>query len=189
LISSISKQAYVEMPMSKLNLFGRPQDYGFAHAEPLSVVSTRHHLRIWKAPFDVAGQALWVGAGTHDIGFERDQRNNGVTHKIDPAIDGERNYIGESLKSTGMLTRLGYVTPPDPLTDARTATGGSFHSDGRILVMMLANSGMDRRNAFAILTKGLGAIAHNTSMRSPREKARTWDRSRISTGYWCCRAS
>lgn len=149
LLSSISKQSYVEMPMSTLNLFGRPQDYGFAHAEPLSVVATRHHLRIWKAPFEVAGQTLWVGAGTHDIGFERDQRNNGVTHKIDPAVDGERDYIRESLSSTGLLSKVGYITPPDPLTDARTATGGSFHSDGRILVMMMANSGADRRSAFA----------------------------------------
>jgi hypothetical protein len=149
LISSISKQAYVEMPMSSLNLFGRPQDYGFAHAEPLSVIATRHHLRIWRAPFELGGQTLWVGAGTHDIGFERDQRNNGITHKIDPAVDGERDFIGQSLSSTGMVAKLGYVTPPDPLTEARTATGGSFHSDGRILVMQLASSGKDRRAAFA----------------------------------------
>ena len=33
---------------------------------------------------------VWVGAGTHDIGFEKDQRNGKVTHKIDPAVDGER---------------------------------------------------------------------------------------------------
>ena len=149
LLSSISKQSYVEMPMSSLNLFGRPQDYGFAHAEPLSVVATRHHLRIWKAPFEVGGQTLWVGAGTHDIGFDRDERNNGITHKIDPAIDGERDYIAESLKSTGLLSKIGYLTPPNPLKEARTATGGSFHSDGRILVMMLTNSGSDQRTAFA----------------------------------------
>ncbi len=149
LLSSISKQAYVEMPMSSLEMFGRPQDYGFAHAEPLSVVATRHHLRIWRAPFDVDGQTLWVGAGTHDIGFERDQRNNGVTHKIDPNVDGERKFIGESLSSTGMVAKLGYITPPDPVLEAKTATGGSFHSDGRILVMQLASSGKDRRAAFA----------------------------------------
>ena len=29
------------------------------------------------------------------------------------------------------------LTPADPLTDAKTATGGSFHSDGRILVLVL----------------------------------------------------
>jgi dienelactone hydrolase len=148
-LSSISKQAYVEMPMSALHLFGRPQDYGFAHAEPLSVIATRHHLRIWKAPFAVSGQTLWVGAGTHDIGFEKDQRNNGVTHKIDPAIDGERDYIGQSLGATGVVTRTGYLVPPNPIKEARTATGGSFHSDGRILVMNLAASGRDQGTQFA----------------------------------------
>jgi len=29
------------------------------------------------------------------------------------------------------------VTPLNPLTDAKTATGGTFHSDGRILVLVL----------------------------------------------------
>lgn len=147
-ISSISKQSYVEMPMSILTLFGRPQDYGFAHAEPVKVVSTRHHLRLWKAPFMVDGQTVWVGAGTHDIGFERDQRNNGVTHKIDPAVDGERDFIGKSLGSTGIVLASTYVTPQDPVKEARTATGGSFHSDGRILVMQLAHSGNDKAASF-----------------------------------------
>ena len=32
LISTLSKEEYVEMPMSELYLFGRPQDFGFAHA-------------------------------------------------------------------------------------------------------------------------------------------------------------
>jgi hypothetical protein len=29
------------------------------------------------------------------------------------------------------------VTPSDPLTTAKTATGGSFQSDGRIVVLTL----------------------------------------------------
>ena len=71
-IASLSKESYLTMPMSQLYLFGRPQDYGWAHAEPISVVASRNHLRIWKAPFTLNGQMLWVGAATHDIGFERD---------------------------------------------------------------------------------------------------------------------
>jgi len=31
-----------------------------------------------------------------------------------------------------------YVLPDNPLREARTATGGSFHSDGRVLVLQLA---------------------------------------------------
>ena len=150
-LSSISKLSYVQMPMSILTLFGRPQDYGFAHAEPLTVVATRHHLRVWRAPFDVDGRPLWVGAGTHDVGFDRDQRNGGITHKIDPDIDKEREYIGKTLAATGLLAAQGYMTPSDPVSEALTATGGSFHSDGRILVMSLASSGADRSADFASL--------------------------------------
>jgi hypothetical protein len=137
LLSTLSKESYVELPMSELYLFGRPQDYGLAHAEPLRVVASRHHLRLWKTPFTVSGQTLWVGAATHDIGFDKDQRNNGITHKIDPNIDVERQYVAESLADTGLVSQLGYVQPPDPLTEAHTATGGTFHSDGKVLVMVI----------------------------------------------------
>jgi len=133
----LSKQAYLTLPMSILTLFGRPQDYGLAHAEPLAVVAQRHHLRLWKAPFQVEGQELWVGAATHDIGFDRDQRNNGVTHKIDPAVDDEREFVSRSLEETGLVAKLSYMTPSQPSKEARTATGATFHSDGRVLVIHL----------------------------------------------------
>jgi hypothetical protein len=128
------------MPMSILYLFNRPQDYGFAHAEPVKVAMSRNHLRVWKSPYEVGGKPLWCVAATHDIGFERDQRNNGVTHKIDPAVDGEREYVDGTLSATGLVVERDHVTPPNPLTTAKTATGGEFHSDGRIAVLMLKNA-------------------------------------------------
>jgi hypothetical protein len=143
ILESISKESYLTMPMSPLYLFGRPQDYGWAHAEPIKVVASRNHLRIWKAPFDVQGQTLWVGAATHDTGFEKDNRNNGVTHKIDPDIDLERDYVEKTLLSTGLVSETAHILPSDPLREARTATGGSFHSDGRVLVLKLEVSAND----------------------------------------------
>lgn len=137
LVASLSKESYLTMPMSTLYLFNRPQDYGFAHAEPLRVAMSRNHLRVWKSPQAIGGAPLWCIAATHDIGIERDQRDNGITHKIDPAIDGEREYVNETLSGTGLVQAREHVTPPNPLTEAKTATGGSFHSDGRILVLVL----------------------------------------------------
>lgn len=136
-IDSLEKKDYLTMPMSTLYLFNRPQDYGFAHAEPVKVAMSRNHLRVWKSPYEVQGRPLWCVAATHDIGFERDQRNNGVTHKIDPAIDGEREYVNGTLSATGLVAQRDHVTPADPLITARTATGGEFHSDGRIVVLVL----------------------------------------------------
>jgi hypothetical protein len=137
-MKSTSKQVYLEMPMSQLYMFDRKQDYGYAHTEPVQVVASRHHLRIWKSPYEVDGLPLWVGACTHDIGFERDQRNNGVTHKIDPEIDKERDYLAGTLNASGLVSESTYVTPPEPITEAHTATGGTFRSDGRILVLRLS---------------------------------------------------
>jgi LssY C-terminus len=137
LMDTFEKKDYLTMPMSILYLFDRPQDYGFAHAEPVRVVMSRNHLRVWKSPYEVKGRPLWCVAATHDIGFERDQRNNGLTHKIDPAIDGEREYVNQTLSGTGLVIARTHVTPASPLTTAKTATGGEFHSDGRILVLKL----------------------------------------------------
>jgi hypothetical protein len=143
LIESLSKESYLTMPMSQLYLFGRPQDYGWAHAEPISVVASRNHLRIWKAPFTVNGETLWVGAATHDIGFERDQRNNGLTHKIDPDIDLERAYVEKTLLSTGLVTEVAHFLPDHPMLEAKTATGGTFHSNGQVLILRLSESTTD----------------------------------------------
>ena len=140
IMQSLEKKDYLTMPMSVLYLFGRAQDYGFAHAEPVRVAMSRNHLRVWKSPYEVEGRPLWCVAATHDIGFERDQRNNGLTHKIDPAIDGEREYVNDTLSGTGLVVERDHVTPANPLTTAKTATGGEFHSDGRILVLVLKNT-------------------------------------------------
>jgi hypothetical protein len=136
-LETYEKKKYLTMPMSDLYLYGRIQDYGYEQAEPYAVVASRHHFRIWKAPFTWNGQEVWVGAGTHDIGFEKDQRNGNVTHKIDPAVDGERDNIGATLEKSGKVKSLTYYLPPNPVQDSRNATGGGYHSDGRILVIQL----------------------------------------------------
>jgi hypothetical protein len=136
-LETYEKKDYLQMPMSTLYLFDRPQDFGYEQAEPYAMVASRHHFRIWKAPFTWNGQTVWVGAGTHDIGFEKDQRNGKVTHKIDPAVDGERDNIGESLEKTGLVKGMSYFLPSDPVRETKNATGGSYHSDGRLLVIFL----------------------------------------------------
>lgn len=137
LLATLSHEAYTEMPMSVLYLFGQPQDLSYARGDPLAVAAIRHHLRVWKTTETVDGKPLWVGSATHDNGFEKDQRNGNVTHHIDPNIDQERDFVEQSFADAGVITGAAYVTPSDPLKTARTATGGSFNSDGRIVVMAL----------------------------------------------------
>ena len=137
IITPYQKQDYLQMPMSTLYLFDRPQDFGYEQAAAYSVAASRHHFRLWKAAFALNGQPVWVGAGTHDIGFEKDQRNGKITHKIDPAVDGERDHIGSTLQSAGAVKTMNYFVPSNAVKEARNATGGSYRSDGRLLIIFL----------------------------------------------------
>ena len=139
LIATLQKQAYVTVPISTLFLFGRGQDYGYARAEAIKVIGQRDHFRIWQTPFKGPnGETLWAGAGTHDIGIEKDQRKeNAVTHKIDPDIDGERDFIAATIQQAGMVEATGYLDRPKQVKETKTATGGEIKTDGRTLVMVM----------------------------------------------------
>ena len=137
LMETYENKDYLQMPMSTLYLFGRPQDFGYEMAEPIAMVASRHHFRIWKAPFTWNGQEVWCGAGTRDIGFAKDKRNGLVTHKIDPRVDGERDNIGNSLQKSNKVKSLTYYLPPDPVKGAKNATGDGYESDGRMQVIIL----------------------------------------------------
>ncbi len=149
ILMSVSKQAYVTLPMSELMMFGRVQDYGYAQGDPLRVIASRHHFRVWKAPFQAGGQNVWVGAGTHDIGFDKDQRNGKITHKIDPDTDKEREFIAGTINESGMLAGTEYMTMTNPVKEAKTAHGEAFSSDGRTAVMYFAPDTLDTSDHFA----------------------------------------
>jgi|ERR1700683_250118 hypothetical protein len=137
LLDTYEEKDYLRMPMSTLYLFGRPQDFGYEMADPIAMVASRHHFRIWKAPFTWKGQEVWAGAGTRDIGFAKDKRNGKITHKIDPLVDGERDNIGSSLQNGDKVKSLEYYLPRNPVQVATNATGNEYRSDGRVLVIIL----------------------------------------------------
>ncbi len=142
LLATLQKNVYVTVPMSILYLFGRAQDFGYENAQAVQVAQERNHFRIWKAPFQgPQNQTLWAGAGTHDIGIERDQRSaNAITHKIDPDVDKERDFIGATLQQAGWVQAMSYMDRPNPVKQTFTATGGEIKSDGRVLVIVLKPS-------------------------------------------------
>jgi len=137
IMNTYEKKDYLEMPMSHLYLFDRMQDFGYEQAQAYAVVASRHHFRMWKAPFTWKDETVWEGAGTHDIGFEKDIRTGHLTHKIDPDVDVERENIAQSLGKSGKIKSTTYYLPPNPLQDAKNASGGGYHSDGRLLVVFL----------------------------------------------------
>ena len=60
-----------------------------------------------------------------------------MNHRIDPAVDTERDFVGTGLKNTLLVSRQEYLHSVDPVFQAQTASGDTYHSDGRILLLDL----------------------------------------------------
>ncbi len=125
------------LPMSRLYLFGRVQDYSYALPDPASAVSRRHHIRIWKTDYTIDGTPVWAGSATHDVALEIAKRGHLIGHRIDPAVDAERDFVGIDLANTSSVSQQEYLHSPDPVFQAQTASGETYYSDSRILLLDL----------------------------------------------------
>ncbi len=123
------------LPMARFYLYGRVQDYSYALPDPGAVVSRRHHLRIWKTAYAMHGMSIWAAAATHDVALEIAKRGRLINHRIHPAVDTERDFIGANLADTSSVIRQGYLHSPEPVFQAQTASGETYHSDSRILLL------------------------------------------------------
>jgi hypothetical protein len=125
------------LPMARFYLFGRVQDYSYALPEPGAIVSRRHHVRIWKTDCRINGTPVWAGSATHDIAIEIAKRGRLINHRIDPAVDTERDFIGTNLADTSSVSRREYLRSSEPVFQSQTASGETYHSDSRILLLDL----------------------------------------------------
>lgn len=133
-VQNLSDRAFLDLPLPELFLFGKPQDYGFVYPEPVTIYQTRRYLRLWKAPFKVSNRTLWIGTAAHDYGPWWNNQFDEIINQPNPNVDAERTFVGESLNSTGLVTKLDYVR-----SSAGPTTAGPIRTDGRIIVLMLMN--------------------------------------------------
>ena len=81
------------------------------------------------------GMSIWAGAATHDVALEIAKRGRLINHRIDPAVDTERNFIGANLADTSSVSCQEYLHSPEPVFQAQTASGETYHSDSGILLL------------------------------------------------------
>ncbi len=126
-------------PVSPLYLLGRHQDLAIQKAR--NTISERNHLRLWLTPLMFEGKNVWVGQVSRDIGVEYTTKSwYGTTHKIDPQVDFDREYLLQDLMLASAVSRFGYVrgVGPSKLPNPRTnLTGDPYVTDGLRLVVIL----------------------------------------------------
>ena len=116
----------------------RPPDLVFQKS--LNTFAKRHHVRIWKLAKKYNGREVWVGAATHDIATENGRGYTKWTHRIDPHVDRERDWIQSDLLFSGMALAYADFDRPHAPKKAANATGDDIVSDGKITVVDLGTS-------------------------------------------------
>ncbi len=125
--------------MSPLYAYGRPQDAALQKAR--NDIDRRNHLRLWRAPFDFQGTPVWIGQVSRDIGVRLTTSSWYLTtHKIDPDVDEDRDYLLMDLAMSGYVSRVGLL--PGVGEAPRSAprhnlTGDPYFTDGRRLLVFL----------------------------------------------------
>jgi len=135
----LSEKADMARPLQELYLFGRPQNYSFAHTELVTVVPARHYVRVWRSPSVVNRQALWLGAAAHNSGPWWNGGAGEVSYRMNPDPDSERDFVRDTLSATGLVKAYGYVRFTERDGQAGTAADSSLPTDGRVLVITLVH--------------------------------------------------
>ena len=136
--ATLRNTGYSSAPVSTLLLNGQPPDLVFQKS--LNTFAKRHHIRIWKLKKTYKDQDVWIGAATHDIATEKSRSYTKWTHRIDPHIDRERDWIQSDLLFTGMAVAYLDVDRPHAPKKAANATGDAIVTDGKITIVDLGGS-------------------------------------------------
>lgn len=134
-------EPYESSPVSPLYVYGRAQDIALQKIR--NKISQRNHMRGWMAPFTYEGQRVWVGQISRDIGVRLTSKSWYLTtHKIDPEVDADRDYLLQDLLASGFVRAVGFVggVGAAPISAPRgNLTGDPYYTDGKRLVLFLGN--------------------------------------------------
>jgi len=134
--ATVRQTGYGNAPMSTLMIQGRPPELMFQKS--LNTFAKRHHLRVWKLDTAYKGQDVWVAAATHDIATMSSKGGTKWTHRIDPHVDREREWVETDLLFIG--TGLAYALVDRPIAPKRlnNSTGDEIVTDGKMAVVRLS---------------------------------------------------
>ena len=128
------RKPYPHAPVSDLYLWGRPQDAAFEQPVGNSPAQ-RHHVRFWRSrELDDQGRPLWLGAATFDERVEISRTTGGVTHKISPDIDRERNKVLLDAMTAQALDGYYWVDRFHLQAEGRNGGGDPYRTDRRLAV-------------------------------------------------------
>ena len=102
----------------------------FGIEKPSQGVKVRHHGRIWKTPFIINGDRVFVATLSFEEGFRW------VVHRISPYIDKEREFFFKCLQNAGVIKRYELIQLTKPIIE-KNFYGNRFFTDGKAYIVWI----------------------------------------------------
>lgn len=121
---------YETAPVTPAFWNGQPHNFGFQAETTDKSLRQRHHARFWQTGFSTTdGLLIFVGTASFDEGLKW-----GLTHRIDPNIDAERDLLAIDLQNTGLVNSTSSIQLVEPVL-GQNLTGDPFFTDGKAAIM------------------------------------------------------
>jgi undecaprenyl-diphosphatase len=124
------KQSYPQAPMTPSFWNSKVHSFGFEKPTKTDNVRERHHARFWKTNYIMAnGNKIYVGTASLDSGIKW-----GFTHKINPNIDTEREFLFNNMENTDVLIDFKKQKFVEPVL-GQNFSGDPFFTDGQVYII------------------------------------------------------
>lgn len=127
----IENKEYKTAPITPLYWNKKIQLYWFQKLTAKKDLKYRHHIRIWKTNYKIWNDFIYVGCWIFD-----DWLKWWITHKIDPNLDKEREYIFNDLKNTWIIKKITKLKFEEWYIWTNFS-GDNFFTDGKVYLIQL----------------------------------------------------
>jgi len=126
------QKTYPAAPMTPSFWNSQVHNFGFEKPTQPNNVRERHHARFWKTNYITPDKKqIYVGTASLDIGLKW-----GVTHKINPDIDTEREFLLNDLIKIGAVADWQKQKFVEPKL-GQNFSGDLFFTDGQIYIIFM----------------------------------------------------
>jgi len=133
--AALFKKPYETAPMTPSFWNAKTNDFGFEKANETNNARQRHHARFWKTSYTTADDYnIYVGTSSFDEDIKW-----GITHRISPDIDTEREKLFIDLKNTELIKYYSKEKNVNPVL-GKNFTGDQFFTDGNLYLIKLKST-------------------------------------------------
>ncbi len=130
--AALLKESYPQAPMTPDFWHTEVHDFGFEKETKDNNIQVRHHVRFWRTDYLTSeGKTIYVGTASFDEGIKWV-----VTHRINPNIDIEREFLFNDLQTTGRLLSIKKVQFVKPEL-GKNFSGDLFFTDGKLYLIFI----------------------------------------------------